>query len=51
MVLLLVYVCCRSMVAPTTSKYVVTIEPDVDAAFIIALATLVDEVFQDQRDD
>jgi hypothetical protein len=32
-----------------TSKYMVTIEPGVDAAFIIALATLVDEVFNDQQ--
>jgi hypothetical protein len=38
----------RSMVAPDTNKYFVTIEPGVDAAFVVALATLCDEIFHDQ---
>jgi hypothetical protein len=29
-------------------KYFVTIEPHVDAAFVVALATLCDEIFHDQ---
>lgn len=40
--------CYRSMVAPDTNKYFVTIEPGVDAAFVVALATLCDEMFHDQ---
>jgi hypothetical protein len=28
-------------------KYFVTIEPGVDAAFVVALATLCDEIFND----
>lgn len=35
------------MVAPDTNKYFVTIEPGVDAAFVVALATLCDEMFHD----
>jgi hypothetical protein len=29
-------------------KYCVTVEPGVDAAFVVALATLCDEIFHDQ---
>jgi hypothetical protein len=36
------------MVAPGTSKYFITVEPGVDAAFVVALATLCDEIFHDQ---
>ncbi len=32
------------------SKYFVSIEPGVDAAFIVALATLVDEFYHDNQD-
>lgn len=38
----------RSMLAPGTNKYEVTIEPGVDAAFIVALGVLVDEMFHDE---
>lgn len=38
----------RSMVTPDTNKYFVRIEPGVDAAFVVALATLCDEIFHDQ---
>lgn len=41
------HACYRSMVAPDTNKYFVTIEPGVDAAFVVALATLCDEMFHD----
>jgi uncharacterized protein YxjI len=33
----------------TSDKYFVTISPGVDAAFIVALASLVDEVCHDQH--
>ena len=38
----------RSMVAPEAQKYQITIEPGVDAAFVVALAVLCDEMFHDQ---
>jgi hypothetical protein len=40
---------CRSMLAPNVNKYCLTIEPGVDAAFIVALALLSDEIFHDDN--
>jgi hypothetical protein len=37
------------MIGTGSSKYFVTIEPGVDAAFVVALATLCDEIFHDDR--
>lgn len=34
--------------APGTDKYFIIIEPGVDAAFVVALAVLTDEIFHDQ---
>lgn len=39
---------CRSVMTDA-SKYFITIEPGVDAAFVVALAILCDEVFHDER--
>jgi hypothetical protein len=39
---------CRSALTDA-DKYYVTISPGVDAAFIVALASLVDEVCHDQK--
>jgi len=39
---------CRSMVAPEANKYHIMIQPGVDAAFVVALAILCDEMFHDQ---
>jgi hypothetical protein len=38
---------CRSKLGGA-QKYFVTVEPGVDAAFVVALATLCDEIFHDQ---
>jgi hypothetical protein len=35
----------------SAQKYFVTIHPGVDICFIVALATLIDEIFQDQPRD
>jgi hypothetical protein len=40
---------CRAIFAPNVNKYYVTIEPGVDAAFIVALALLSDEIFHDDN--
>jgi hypothetical protein len=37
------------MFAPNVNKYYVTTEPGVDAAFIVALALLSDEIFHDDN--
>jgi hypothetical protein len=34
----------------SASRYFVTIHPGVDICFIVALATLIDEIFQDQKE-
>jgi hypothetical protein len=38
---------CRNKLTGA-QKYFVAIEPNVDAAFVVALATLCDEIFHDQ---
>lgn len=39
--------CCRKMMAGDTNKYFINIQPGVDAAFVIALAVLCDELCHD----
>lgn len=40
---------CRSIARPNVNKYFLTVEPGVDAAFVVALALLCDEILEQTK--